>query len=48
MDAYVPRPELRRPGEGETISDRSERTIRILADHDELALTWLRYAPMRP
>jgi len=31
--------------EGETIFDRPERTIRILADRDELALTWFRYAP---
>lgn len=31
-----------RPGEGETIFDGPERTIRILADRDELALTWFR------
>jgi quercetin dioxygenase-like cupin family protein len=36
---------LLRPGEGETIFDRPERTIRILADRDELALTWFRYEP---
>ena len=34
-----------RPGEGETIFDGPERTIRILADRDELALTWFRYQP---
>jgi uncharacterized cupin superfamily protein len=34
-----------RPGEGETIFDVPERTIRILADRDELALTWFRYEP---
>jgi mannose-6-phosphate isomerase-like protein (cupin superfamily) len=34
-----------RPGEGETIFDRPERTIRVLADRDELALTWFRYQP---
>jgi quercetin dioxygenase-like cupin family protein len=34
-----------RPGEGETIFDRPERTVRILADRDELALTWFRYEP---
>jgi uncharacterized cupin superfamily protein len=39
------RPVLLRPGEGETIFDRPERTIRILADRDELALTWFRYEP---
>lgn len=33
------------PGEGETIFDGPERTIRILADRDELALTWFRYEP---
>jgi hypothetical protein len=32
---------LVRPGEGETVFDQPERTIRILADRDELALTWL-------
>jgi uncharacterized cupin superfamily protein len=36
---------LLRPGEGETIFDRPERTIRILADRNELALTWFRYEP---
>jgi quercetin dioxygenase-like cupin family protein len=36
---------LFRPGEGETIFDGPERTIRILADRDELALTWFRYEP---
>ena len=34
-----------RPGEGETIFDGRERTIRVLADRDELALTWFRYQP---
>lgn len=32
-------------GEGETITDRAERTVRILADRDELTLTWFRYVP---
>jgi len=36
---------LLQAGEGETIFDRPERTIRILADRDELALTWFRYEP---
>ena len=36
---------LLRPAEGETIFDVPERTIRILADRDELALTWFRYEP---
>jgi mannose-6-phosphate isomerase-like protein (cupin superfamily) len=30
--------------QGETITDRPERTIRILADVPELCLTWTRYA----
>jgi mannose-6-phosphate isomerase-like protein (cupin superfamily) len=45
VDSHVSRPVLLRPGEGETISDGPERTIRILADHDELTLTWFRYQP---
>jgi mannose-6-phosphate isomerase-like protein (cupin superfamily) len=31
--------------EGETVTDRPERTIRILADLEELCLTWTRYVP---
>jgi mannose-6-phosphate isomerase-like protein (cupin superfamily) len=31
--------------EGETVTDRPERTIRILADLPELCLTWTRYVP---
>jgi mannose-6-phosphate isomerase-like protein (cupin superfamily) len=38
-------PVLLRPGEGETISDRAERTIRILLDHDLADVTWTRYEP---
>ena len=34
-----------RPGEGEVVADEPERTLRILADRDELTLTWFRYAP---
>jgi quercetin dioxygenase-like cupin family protein len=36
---------LLQSGEGETIFDQPERTIQILADRDELALTWFRYEP---
>ena len=36
---------LLQSGGGETVFDGPERTIRILADLDELALTWFRYAP---
>jgi hypothetical protein len=39
------RPVLLQPGEGETIFDGSDRTIRILADREELTLTWFRYEP---
>ena len=38
-------PALLRRGDGETIFDRPERTIRILADGDELTLSWFRYEP---
>lgn len=38
-DAFV-----HRTGEGETVTDRAERTIRILADIPELTLTWTRYS----
>ena len=31
--------------EGEAVTDRPERTIRILADLPELCLTWTRYVP---
>jgi len=36
---------LRRPGEGETISDRAERNVRILLDHGLADVTWTRYEP---
>ena len=36
---------LRRPGEGETISDRAERNVRILLDHELADVTWTRYQP---
>jgi quercetin dioxygenase-like cupin family protein len=32
-------------GEGETISDRAARTVRILVDEPQLVLTWTRYEP---
>ena len=37
-----------RPGEGETVADQPEKTLRILADWDVLALTWFRYAAGEP
>src|SRR5919201_2751950 len=36
---------LLRPGEGEVITDRAERTIRILADGEQVTITWTRYEP---
>ena len=33
------------PGEGETISDRAERNVRILLDHELADVTWTRYEP---
>ena len=45
MEFDADHPVLLHPGEGETIFDRPERTIRILADRDELALTCFRYEP---
>ena len=38
-------PTLLRPGEGETIFDGPERTVRILADLEGLTLSWFRYEP---
>jgi quercetin dioxygenase-like cupin family protein len=37
------RPLLLAPGEGEIVTDRPERTLRILADLEELIVTWFRY-----
>ena len=33
------------PGEGEIVTDRPERTLRILGELDELIVTWFRYEP---
>lgn len=45
MKVDAERTVLLQSGGGETIFDGPERTIRILADRDELALTWFRYEP---
>src|SRR5947199_409774 len=42
VELDVHRPLLLRAGEGETITDRPGRTIRILADVDLLTLSWFR------
>ena len=39
------RPLLTPPGEGEAVTDRPERTIRILGELDELIVSWFRYEP---
>jgi quercetin dioxygenase-like cupin family protein len=36
---------LLRPMEGETVTDRPERTLRILAELEQLIVTWFRYEP---
>jgi mannose-6-phosphate isomerase-like protein (cupin superfamily) len=33
------------PGKGEVVTDRPERTLRILVDLDDLIVTWFRYEP---
>lgn len=38
-------PVVVRPGEGEVVTDRPERTIRILFAHDLVDVTWTRYEP---
>ncbi len=38
-------PIILRAGEGEIVTDRPSRTLRILTDHDLLNLTWFRYEP---
>jgi quercetin dioxygenase-like cupin family protein len=38
-------PLLLAPGEGEVVTERPERTLRILADLEELIVTWFRYEP---
>jgi quercetin dioxygenase-like cupin family protein len=44
MELDVAHPLLLLPGEGEIVADQPEKTLRLLADHDALALTWFRYA----
>ncbi|HZE29464.1 MAG TPA: cupin domain-containing protein [Gaiellaceae bacterium] len=39
------RPLLTPPGEGEIITERAERTIRILGELDDLIMSWFRYEP---
>jgi quercetin dioxygenase-like cupin family protein len=45
MELDVHRPVLLGPGEGETTTDRPERTLRILCEFEQLIVTWFRYEP---
>lgn len=45
MELDGQRPLLTLPGEGEAVTDRPERTIRILGELDELIVSWFRYEP---
>src|SRR5947199_136956 len=45
MELDVHRPLLLAPGAGETVVDRPEKTLRILAELDDVIVTWFRYAP---
>jgi quercetin dioxygenase-like cupin family protein len=45
VELDVHRPLLLAPGEGETVTDRRERTLRILAEVEQLIVTWFRYEP---
>ena len=45
MELEAERAVLLQPGEGETVVDRPQRTLRILAACDQLTLTWFRYEP---
>jgi quercetin dioxygenase-like cupin family protein len=44
MELDVRHPVLLGPGEGEIMAGEPAKTLRLLADLDELALTWFRYA----
>src|SRR5213078_3283165 len=45
MELDVVQPLLLRPMEGETTTDRPERTLRILCELEQLIVTWFRYEP---
>jgi quercetin dioxygenase-like cupin family protein len=45
VELDVHRPLLLAPGEGETVVNRPERTLRVLAELDEIIVTWFRYGP---
>src|ERR671933_564978 len=41
----IAHPYVLRPGEGETIFDEPERTLRLIADREQLTVTWFHYEP---
>lgn len=45
VELDVHRQLLLAPGDGETVIDRRERTLRILAETEQLIVTWFRYEP---
>src|SRR6266487_5526067 len=45
VELNVSQPVLLAPGEGETTTDRPERTLRILCELEQLIVTWFRYEP---
>jgi quercetin dioxygenase-like cupin family protein len=45
VELDVHQPVLLRPGEGETTTDRPERILRILAELDDVIVSWFRYEP---
>src|SRR5919198_3406936 len=45
VELGVAHPILLRPGEGETVVDRAERTLRILVELEQVIVTWFRYEP---
>jgi quercetin dioxygenase-like cupin family protein len=45
MELDVHAPLLLSPGDGEVVTDRPERTLRILGELDDLIVTWFRYEP---
>jgi quercetin dioxygenase-like cupin family protein len=45
VELDVHRPLLLAPGEGEPVTDRPERTLRILAELEQVIVTWFRYEP---
>jgi len=45
VELDVHQPVFLRPGEGETTTDRLERTLRILVELDDVIASWFRYEP---